>query len=367
MSIARWLVCIALLIGCAGGGQVFASEFSEDFERSVLLKNKGELHITNNRGDLVIEGYSQDRIRVRGRRIARVEGEAEARRLFAALDVRTRTLEEVTEISAEYGRGLTLQERLKERQNPRTRMNFQIQAPSSRTLRIWSVDGKVVVRGWKGPVEVRASSGSVTLDNVKGEFISILCPACEVKATAVRGQFRCMGGSGAISVSDVDGAGLYVETVSGAVKASGVKSDQLYVSRSGFLQIDSPRGRVEFHTEDGAVELTRGDGFASGRTTSGNMTIRMHRWKFQDKALFESVGGRIELELPREFQGEMDVRSLRGKVAVEFPLLRSDRGGADVAPDPHHRFGRVGDGGELLRLMSEQGDISVKSEKPSSY
>lgn len=348
----------------------YAGEFQEDFERVVGLRNQGELLITNNRGDIVVEGWSQDKIRVKGRRKASAESEAEARKLFAAMDLTQRLTEGATEISAEYGRGMTLEERLQERQNPRTSMELTVLAPANRPLRIWAVNGKVTLRSWNGSrkaiVDIRSSSGPIQIENVRGGAISVNCPSCSFRLSSVEGTIRCMGGSGSVSLHEVTGPSIYVESESGAIRATRIDGEQLYVSKSGSVFVQGTRGHAEFHTHSGAFELLDGEGLASGRSASGNISIRMKRWRFSDKAIIESQRGTIDLELPRSFSGELDARSARGKVEVAIPLSRPPRvpdSSSNPVAEGNHRFGVVREGGELLRVFSEQGNVRISYGK----
>src|SRR6185312_16056146 len=133
------------------------------------------------------------------------------------------------ELSAEYGRGMTIQERLQEREHPQTAMEMTVFAPAKLKLVVWAVNGKVSLKGWSAPLEVRTSSGPIRIETIKSDSVSLLCPSCAIEARSVRSSLRCMGGSGPIELSDVSGQTVYVESVSGALKLSHVEGEQLYV------------------------------------------------------------------------------------------------------------------------------------------
>jgi hypothetical protein len=85
----------------------------------------------------------------------------------------------------------------------------------------------------------------------------------------------------------------------------------------------------------------------------------MRKWVFRDKAFIESGRGNLTLTLPATFSGDVDLWSLSGNAGIAFPLVRNVSG-AFVGPEPANRIsGRVGRGGELLRLYSEFGDVRV--------
>jgi len=338
---------------------VYSAEFHEEVERDFPLRSIGQLNLTNMRGDLTIQGWALDKIRVKARRTAIAETAEEAKQLFSAIDFRYRMLDRDIELSAEYGRGLSIEARLKEREHPKTGMQMTVYAPANLKLRVWAVDGKATVKSWNAPVEVRTAAGPIFIENVKADHVSLLCPTCPMTVKSVRGSVRCMGGTGDIALDQVAGAHIYVESSSGALRLNGVKGEQLYVSKSGAVTGRVLDGRMEFHTQQASVELTDASGFLSGRTETGDISAKMRRWNFSDKALVESVQGNISLHLPFTFSGDVDIWSQQGKTDVTFPV-RKNQEKTSFGPEPMGRvLGKVGDGGELLKVYSEKGDVRV--------
>lgn len=238
-------------------------------------------------------------------------------------------------------------------------MEMTVFAPANLKLRIWSVDGAVKIKAWNAPVEIRTSGGKIQIEDVKSETVSLLCPNCEIIAKRVRSSLRCMGGAGRVELDDVAGTHVYVESSSGDQLADRVVADQLYVSKSGSISGKSLSGRIEFHSQQGAVELNDGNGFVSGSTDSGNVLVKMSTWKFLDKALIESIKGQINLTLPSGFSGEVDVWSLFGKTYLGFPI-NTALDSPYFGPEPANRLqGRVGSGGEQLKVSSRYGDVRV--------
>lgn len=335
------------------------TEFVDEIERDFPLRTVGQLQITNMRGDISVEGWALDKIRLKAKRKVMAENPAEAKKLFGAMDFRFQTSGNDIEVSAEYGRGLEIQERLRERKNPRTQMSMIVYAPSRLNLRIWATDGKVSVKSWTAPVDIRTASGPIRIENLKSESISILCPSCPIDVKSVWSSVRCMGGGGEVKLTDVSGSQIYVESAQGGVRLQNISGDQLYVSKTGAIHGKNLRGHIEFHTQHAPVEILDGRGFLSGRTETGSVSAEMKEWEFRDKALIESVSGSVSLSLPARFSGEVDLWSLHGKAEVEFPLTRSPIFGA-VGPEPiSHLLGKIGNGEEILKVFSEKGDIRI--------
>ncbi len=336
-----------------------AEVFEDQFEKDFSIRSFGELQVTNLRGGIEIRGWSQDKIRVRARRKVRAEGKEEANKLFSALDVRFLGTSGALELSAEYGKNLTIEERLRERKSPRTSMELLVLAPAGLKLKVWSMEGRVSVKDWSDRLEVRTGTGAVDVEGVSGSVVSLLCPSCSIRASSVKGVLRCMGGSGRVDLKDIDGKEIFVETHAGSISASGVRGGQLYVSKTGNIKGDRLSGNVEFHTTAGSVRIDELNGFASGTTQEGPIDVRVRQWRFSDKALFESNRGKIRLEFPASFSGEVDLWSLYGKARLDFSLVQSTDYGV-YGPEPrNHLRGRVGDGGEQLRAFSQEGDVTL--------
>lgn len=354
---AHVLAIFALISGSAAWG----AEFADEIERDFTLRTIGQLQITNMRGNIVVQGWAMDKIRVRAKRRATAETEADAKALFRALDFRYQASRENIELSAEYGRGLAIQDRLKERENPKTSMEMQIFAPANLKLRVWAVDGSVSVKGWNADLEIRTAAGQITAENLRSDSISLLCSACTMQVRSAKGSLRCMGGTGPIAIQDVGGPHVYAESSTGPIKLARISGEQLYVSKSGAITGMNLKGHIEFHTQQASVEIEDARGFLSGRTESGNIVARMKDWVFHDRALIESVQGSIFLDLPKEFSGDVDVWSLTGKTLIDFPVRAEGISSSSIGPEPaNHLLGRVGSGGGLLKIFSERGDIRVQ-------
>jgi hypothetical protein len=348
-----------------GGGPVppHTQEYVDEVERDFTLRTLGLLQITNMRGNIVVQGWSIDKIRVKARRRAEATSQEQAEALFSALDFRYQSTHENIELSAEYGRGLSIEDRLKERENPKTAMEMVVYAPANLKLRVWAVAGSVTVKGWNGDLEIRTASGPIVAENLRSETVSLLCSTCSMQVKSAKGSrsLRAMGGTGAIKIQDVTGDQIYAESSSGAILLAAVSGEQLYVSKSGQITGGKLRGRIEFHTQQAPVEIEDSRGFLSGRTETGNIVARMKDWVFTDRALIESVKGSILLDLPPKFSGDVDVWSFTGKALIEFPILPEAVSPNSIGPEPaNHLLGRIGTGGGLLKVFSERGDIKVQ-------
>src|SRR5947209_1464148 len=103
-----------------------AEEYQDEIERDFPLRSFGSLQLTNLRGGVTVQGWTQDKIRVRARRTVIADTPEASKSLLSALDFRYHVTSGDVELAAEYGQGLGIEERLKERKQPRTRMEMLV-------------------------------------------------------------------------------------------------------------------------------------------------------------------------------------------------------------------------------------------------
>lgn len=336
------------------------AEMSDSFQREFPVRRESELLISNLRGSISLQGWSQDKIRVVAKRIVKSSNPEEAQALFKWMDIRFNTDRGELEVSAEYGKSLDIEARLKERRDPRTRMELTVFAPANRKLKIWTVDGEVKLKYWNNALEVRTAKGKIDVKQVRGPQTTLVCPECQISTQNIQGNLRCMGGSSAIEIKNVEGKSIYVETTSGSQDLSQMNGEQFFMSSSGNIHASHLVGKIEFHSTTGVVALDQVDGFVSGRTSTGAISVKADRWKFEDKALIESEQGNIALFLPVSFKGNVDLLSLKGSTKLGF-LYEADPSVSALESGSKQRIlGKIGSGGELLRVFSRTGSVEVR-------
>src|ERR1700758_1629478 len=63
-------------------------EFTDEVTRDFNLRSSGQIQLTNLRGNITVQGWSQDIVRVRARRRVFADSEEAAKTAFAAMDFR---------------------------------------------------------------------------------------------------------------------------------------------------------------------------------------------------------------------------------------------------------------------------------------
>ena len=336
----------------------FVDEISgKDFQ----LRSTGNLRITNLRGSVAVQGWAFDKIRVKAKRKVLAADEEEAGRLRAVVDFRFSTSHKgEIELSAEYGKGQSIKDRVRERNNPRASMDIQIFAPPHLMVSVLTIAGDISVSNRSADVDVRTTSGKLKIENIETKQVSVLCADCESFFKNVKSSIHAIGGGKTFELSHSTGKKIYVETHAGVIDAKNIQGEQFYITQTGLISGQYLRGSIEFASQEGKVDLKEIQGCVSGRSDLGDITVGAREWVFQDKALIESQRGNILITLPPVFSGELDVRSSSGSVSVEFPLRKNDEESLLGPLAAHHLIGKTGQGGELLKVVSDKGDVRIQ-------
>ncbi len=334
--------------------------YSDEFVRNHKLRSLGVLKINNRRGDVTVRNWTQDKIRIQVYREAFAKTELEAKQLAERADVDVREFGNQIEIFARYGKGLEIGKKLEERSKSMARLSFVIDAPHSVNLELWTVSGAVAVKGWRGEVSIRSTDGEVEVSKLRGGNLQITCTSCPISLSDIESKVRIVGGKRDIRGYKIRGESLYFQSESGSLEIQHASGNQVYVSKSGDLIGKGLQGNVQFRTETGNIQIKKGNGFVSGKTTYGNIDIEMLSWKFQSKGLIESLKGNVNVILPKNFSGELDIESHYGKVVSEFVVRKRGFGKRIPVVMTENRIrGEVGEGGEQLRIQSTKGMITV--------
>ena len=121
---------------------------------------------------------------------------------------------------------------------------------------------------------------------------------------------------------------------------------------NGPVEAQGLEGEVEAHTQNGAVRIET-TGVARASTVNGPIRAKIGAKSWSGTVAFESVNGRLEVELPADIGAELRADTVHGSVRVTPKM-----DGARV--EDNHVEGRLGKGGGELRLRTVNGPIDVR-------
>ena len=114
------------------------------------------------------------------------------------------------------------------------------------------------------------------------------------------------------------------------------------------LELDS---NVEVTTVNGSIDLST-SGTATARSVNGSLDVRMGSAPAGDVA-FETVNGRIELDVPDDLDARVEARWLNGGLDADLPMTLGSmsRGRAS---------GTLGQGGPTIHVETVNGSIRIR-------
>ncbi len=247
----------------------------------------------------------------------------------------------------------------------------------------WTWEGRVPAGGFvevhnlNGPVRARPASGDRLrveaekkgrgdrdrVEIVVNEFANgvVVCAVWPGQSGCKPGQ----GPSGNVRDGDdvnvhlelavPDGVRLVAHTVNGSVKTDDpLDGDIEAVSVNGSVHVASRNGQVRARTVNGSIKSTAGGGPVRAETVNGSIQARFGSDDWDGTIAFETVNGSITVEVPDDFDADVEARVAHGSIRTDLPL--------DVVKGRHtgaRASGRLGSGGRTLRLDAQNGSIKL--------
>ena len=91
-----------------------------------------------------------------------------------------------------------------------------------------------------------------------------------------------------------------------------------------------------------------------GGSTDGSIDITVEPGsKMGGEWSIHSADGAIHIELPQDFNADLEARSGDGQIKCDYPVTISD------SVDKHRLSGRINGGGNLLKVQSGDGSINI--------
>lgn len=255
--------------------------------------------------------------------------------------------------------------------------------------------GALAVRNPNGPVDVRASSGSVV--EVKAEKRTgrsggaLRDVAFDVRTAAngdltfcvVNGnndpceqsdhwdndgrpvtvalvvlvpraaRLRISTGNGAVSVEGTGGE-VQASTGNGRVRVAGTTGSVRVSTGNGEVEVRDARAGVRVSTGNGDVTVVTAEGPVDASSGNGDLDITMSAVRAASDMRFGTGRGSVRLTLPTGYNGELDASTGHGEISSDFDLQLRGR------VDPRHIRATIGSGGPLLRLSTGSGRLELR-------
>lgn len=163
---------------------------------------------------------------------------------------------------------------------------------------------------------------------------------------------------GSIVVERVDGP-LELRTDDGSVRVSETAGDMLIVTRDGSITLERVAGRIDARTGDGSIRVNGTPAGVLLETRDGSVVVRAERGTaMTDEWSVRTGDGSVVVEVPEDFGAEIDAETRDGSVRTDLAI----EGAADRRGEERRRLkGRLGDGGHVLKLRTNDGSIRIRT------
>ncbi|HVP43334.1 MAG TPA: DUF4097 family beta strand repeat-containing protein [Terriglobales bacterium] len=342
---------------------VFSNVFGQTYTytgevEQAFPKNVSSVHVVSDRGDVNVQAWDQDKIKVSYNKSVGAANESDAKQ------VDNQTKPQITIA----GDTLTVNANTGGAGDKPVKNNLEIFIPRRAALDLALKRGDVTVRERTGDVKASTTHGDVSLDNVRGNT-SLNVRRGSVTVSKVTGDLSVEGRIDDTTVSDV----------SGSVRFSGDFFGTVSLSRAGKgVSFKSSRTDLEFAKLAGEFNMQRDELHASGASGPLHVLTRAKEIHLEDVSgdvRIENSNADVEIRASRVPLGNIQVENHRGRVALVVPAragfqldARTSRGEVqsdfdvkiETAGREAHATGQVGGGGPSVRLNTDRADIEIR-------
>jgi len=217
-----------------------------------------------------------------------------------------------------------------------------------------SIEVRAEKQGNRVQVEVVRPRGR---DTIVGFGVHISPQAKLIVSIPKPATLEARSGDGSIRVEHLEGR-ITLRTSDGSVRAVAIKGDLDIESHDGSITVEDADGTARLSTGDGGV--TSSGRFDSVRVKSGDgsVTLRADRGsEMKSEWSVTTEDGSVAVYLPEGFSAELDAQTGDGTVRSDFDV----QGAQTEERRPRALRGKIGSGGNLLRIRTGDGSISLRS------
>ncbi|HER34878.1 MAG TPA: hypothetical protein ENO19_05370 [Halothiobacillaceae bacterium] len=124
-------------------------------------------------------------------------------------------------------------------------------------------------------------------------------------------------------------------------------------ANNGGLAVSDVEGEIYLETTNGGISIANLAGNVKGRTTNGGLHVQLvgNEWKGEGLDVRSTNGG-IDLEIPEDYNAELETGTVNGGIEVDFPVTVQGRIGKKLRAT-------LGDGGADVRVRTTNGGVRI--------
>ncbi|MFA6109333.1 MAG: DUF4097 family beta strand repeat-containing protein [Candidatus Latescibacterota bacterium] len=238
--------------------------WQERIEKTVESAAGGTLTVVSDRGGIEVTAWEQNQVQVTVIKKADSFTEAEARKLFEALEVRIASEGTGVQVTAAAAAGRRLRD---------LEVEVEVRVPARYSVDLKTAGGGIAVGDLGGNVKAETAGGGISVGQVTDGSVEVKTAGggIEIKGIA-NGNGRAETAGGGISVGDVTGD-LHAETSGGGISVGRVGGTLTVETAGGGIRIGQGGTTVEAETAGGGIEVGGGTGSVRAKTAGGGIRI----------------------------------------------------------------------------------------------
>jgi DUF4097 and DUF4098 domain-containing protein YvlB len=339
--------------------EFFGDKHESDQSLAQPFPAGASLSVDNPRGDVTISGTSDDNqihVAVHKEVYTRSDADADAKAQRLNPNINTSGNNVTLSVPAIDG----------------GRADLTITVPATASPSVTANHGDVKINSIKGAVNVTANHGDVELSAITGNITArINNGGASFSAHSITGALTLEGHGHDTTLSDLSGpvtmtgeffGDTHFEHIRGPIKFHTSRTDfqlgrldgDIEISSNSDLSATDALGPVTLTTRNRNINLERIGGDVS--VTNRNGSVEVTSAPPLSNVTVENRNGSVALTVPEQSSFAYQFDATNGDIQSDFPQIK-------VANEDSQKKvvnGTIGGGGQLLRITTSQGDISLK-------
>jgi hypothetical protein len=342
--------------------------FDSVVEKDVSLKKSLPIYLNHHLGNVSIQGWVQDRIRVTLSYRVLAESQQQAQREFDKLSLITLETKDLFEMRVGHKQGVDLVSKMRDRTKNMVQVDLEVKAPYQSHLVVVVGDGaSLKLDQWRGSVNVAGKNNTLLFTHLNlNQELDLNCLQCPTEVRDSRFAGRISIGSKPILLSGIESGGVFVDGANEEIRVEKSSGNFDFHTHSGRLNVFKFNGNLHLQSDDGGAFLSQMTGAVDIQTRSGQVMIDMEH--VNHSIHVDTEKSDIQVSLPPQYEGAIDLMSLRGEVIVQFPYeSRKDFNLVSYGPaSPGRVDGLIGKKSEpVIHAYSKQGGVRLIRKAPS--
>lgn len=124
-------------------------------------------------------------------------------------------------------------------------------------------------------------------------------------------------------------------------------------ANNGGLAVSDVEGEIRLDTTNGGISIANLGGDVKGRTTNGGLKVQLSGDSWSGGGLdVRSTNGGVSLEIPEDYNAELETGTVNGGIEVDFPITVQGRIGKKLRAT-------LGEGGPMVKVKTTNGAVRL--------